>query len=985
MRKILPIFLMAIFLVGGNCAFSFDVSSQRMTDLGKEAFSDGNYDDALHYFERAQELDPENKEPLYYINLIKRVDEDRVTVVREQYLSKYDNNSDKNEQPNPAVQEPASAALQGRISAMDRTLDALENKAQPQAVQTAAPASLPASTQIVSAEQGGQITPGIVVGETAQVGKPAYQVIANPTAAPRGVGYTTEAIVPIQNRPTAQAVEKVIELKPENAKLFPLDVEIFPNQSFIVRAMHVRRYLAVNDGYLQVDRLDESSIRVRGLTLGPTVFYVWDDSTRWIFKVNVVPISRMDMAQKAWEESDAFKFYYDNNWRSYYKGADWGSLARNSLIFDEDVGMSGPTPYGDFDSSATWSNVGHDEKIKGYTVGLSSGHFLDFNNFNIRGFDFANAFSPLSFPGTTLRGVYFNSPAINHAVEYTYIEGSDLRSYGYLSSGLANNEKSFIEGVQAKLFPLEKNSFIFNYARGYGKDRETDLKDHVYSVESRHTLGNLSILNEAAYDGDGTAITSSWNLRLPKVTFHTSFRDIDKQFLTISGRPANSGEVGGNLGFDWRPNDKFYLSSDTDIYRDRQNYNNGNSDRVNYDWTASSGYNFTPTLVWTNNTYYSYNPELSFPQRNLSATTTLTKNNTVNILGRHSLTMYSGYTYQKSQNTLSPTSDYLRNSLFGGSRLSLVDNLYLYGTYTYSWLDELQSGTRSNPAVLEAGFDYNKDITKTISGNYRICYRDEDDAASVHSFLAGEDSLEGSMSLSYRPSRDVQFFVDGRLRQVWPHNGNAQYIEADVRLGTKILWDSFFKWSPSVEVEGYVFKDLNSNGKMEKGEEPIAGARINIGPQVAVSDKNGKFRAVVRAKAVTATLDINTISKGYVLTTPNSVRIDTSRAGKHLVNFGVSSQSGLYGVVFYDVNGDGKFDRNDKPIAKVRMMLDGKQIAMTNSDGVYFFNGLKPGKYTISIDVNSIPLQYLPAVTIRRQIEVTEGVTSAYHVPLNKR
>jgi len=950
MRKLLPIFFIALFLLCIPRGFTHDLSSQYLTDLGKEAFTDGNYADALKYFQSAQEIDPDSKELIYYINLIKRISEDRVTVVREQ--SSLD--SALNAAEGQVSVSPAMVSSGSKRQVIDETLDYIEGKSKPRQVQSS----------------GGNVSES-----TAS------------TSSSSSSSSNNTPIIQRQTRPTAQAVEKVVELKPENEKNFPLDVEIFPNQSFIVRAGRIRRYLAVTEGFVHVDRLDESSIRVSGVALGPTIFYVWDDNnTRWIFKLQVEPLSRMDMVQKAWEESGGFKFFYDNDWRSYYKGPKWNTLDRNTVLFDQDAGFSGSTPYGDFDNSFNWSNIGNHPALKGYTVGLSNGHFVYFNGFNVRGFDFTNAFSPLSFPGTTLRGIYFNSPMFNHLLEYTYVEGSDRRSYGYLSSGLTTSEKSYIEGVQAKLFPLGKNTIIFNYARGYGPDRESYLKDEVYSIESRHTLGNLGILNEFAYDGERTASTSAWTLHLPKTVVRMSFRDIDKEFLTISGRPAGSAEVGGILGLDWRPNDRFYVTSDTDIYRDRQNFNPGKFDALNYDWNGSTGYNITPTLAWTNNAYYSDTAQLSFPQRSLSATSTLTKSSKIDVLGHHTFTVYSGYTYQHSQNVLSPASDYHRDSVFVGSRLSLIKNLYAYGTYTYSWLDELQTGTRSNPSVLEAGAEYNKDLTGTISSNYRVYYRKESDAASVHSFLAGENSLEESMSLSYRPTRDVQFFADARVREVWPHTtDSANYIEADVRLGTKIQWDSFFKWSPSVVVEGCVFKDLNGNGKRDPGEEPIAGARINVGPHTVITDKNGKYRAVVRAKTVTAILDINSISKGYVLTTANSVRIDTSRAGRHIVDFGVSSQSGLYGIVFYDANGNGKFDKDDKPIAKARLMLNGKQIAMTNNDGVYFFNGLKAGTYTISLDVNSIPLQYLPAVAIRQQIEVKEGVTSAYHIPLSKR
>ena len=960
MGKIFPIFLLVLFLAVTSRAFAFDLSEQYLVDMGKESFTDGDYGRALTYFQQAQELDPDSKEPLYYINLIKRIGENRITVTREQ--SSLDSALDAAEENTSAG--PAVTSTGGKRHAIDATLDYIEGKIKPSPVQPA--------------------------GENIRETKPAYaeakSAAANIYSAPSSSSSNNVPVIARQTRPTAQAVEKVIELKKENANLFPLSMDVFINQSFIVRSPYLKRYLAVTDKVVQIDRLDETSIRVTGLSLGPTIFYVWDDTGRWIFKLQVVSAGQADIDRRAWERNDAFKFTYDNNWRSYYQGPAFSTIARNSLIFDQDLAMRGPTPYGDFDASAAWTLIGKDEKINAYTVGLAKGQFFNFNDFNIRGFDFSNAFSPLSFPGTTLRGIYFSSPAFNHNLEYTYMQGSDKGAYGYLSSGLVTNQKSYIEGAQVKLFPLAKNSVIFNYARGWGPDRESYLKDEVYSVESSHRLGNLSILNEGAYDVNTTAVTSAWTYHLPKLNLRASVRDTDKNFLTISGRPPNSGEVGGIVGFDWRPTDRFYLTSDLDSYRDRQNFNPNNFHAINYNWNGSSGLTLTPTLSWTNNAYYSDSPELTFPQRSLNLTSTLNKNSTLHFAGKHSVTTYVGYTYQDSRNPLSPSSDYTRDSLFGGLRISLVKDLYAYGSYTNSWLKDLDTGTPSNPAVLEAGLDYNQNLTKSVSGTFRLYYRKESGAGSIHSFLAGEDSAEGSASLSYRPARDVEIFADGRLRQVWPLDHSvAKHVEVDMHLGTKIVWDSFFVWAPSVKILGYVFKDSNGNGKRDKGEEPIVGARINIGPQVAISDKNGKYHAVVRAKSVTATLDIGSIPRGYVLTTSNSVRIDTVHAGQRTIDFGVSSQSGVFGIVFYDANGNGKFDKDDKPIAKARITLDGKRVAVTNGEGVYFFTGLNAGKYTIAIDINSIPLEYLPTIAVRQEIDVVEGSTAAYHIPLKKR
>jgi hypothetical protein len=300
---------------------------------------------------------------------------------------------------------------------------------------------------------------------------------------------------------------------------------------------------------------------------------------------------------------------------------------------------------------------------------------------------------------------------------------------------------------------------------------------------------------------------------------------------------------------------------------------------------------------------------------------------------------------------------------------------------------DLESDFRSTPSVLETGLDYYKNLGPKLSTNWRVYYRDEEDVVSMHAFLAGEDSLEGSFSLSYFPYDGVQLFLDGRMRRIWPQKGSgiARSTEADLRVGTRLEWDSFFAWSPNVRIEGVIFKDVNSNSKQDADEVGLEGIKVKVGPHIVASGKDGKYKASVRARSVVVTLDVNTMPKGYVLTTKSSVRVDTSRAGTKVIDFGLSSQSGVYGLVFHDANNDGKFTPAvDKPIGKARVALDGKRTSVTNSEGSYFFGGLLQGKYTLSLDVNSLPAGYVPAKSIRQSLEVEEGATHAVLFPLKQ-
>ena len=125
--------------------------------------------------------------------------------------------------------------------------------------------------------------------------------------------------------------------------------------------------------------------------------------------------------------------------------------------------------------------------------------------------------------------------------------------------------------------------------------------------------------------------------------------------------------------------------------------------------------------------------------------------------------------------------------------------------------------------------------------------------------------------------------------------------------------------------------------------------------------------------------------KGYVLTTPASFDLDTSTGQRQTINFGISPQSGIYGVVFYDSNGNNKLDREDITIPGVKMLFDGKKVAFTNSEGVYFFSSVPVGTHNLTLDVNSLPLEYLPKVPIKKEVNVSEGLTYTYHIPLQKK
>ncbi|UCC95470.1 MAG: hypothetical protein JSW40_01650, partial [Candidatus Omnitrophota bacterium] len=708
---------------------------------------------------------------------------------------------------------------------------------------------------------------------------------------------------------------------------------------------------------------------------------------RWTFSVKVIPKGIFAQEERLWEKPSGFTFWYNTDWSSYYRGHKFKTMERQTLALDQELGTRGPTPYGEFDASVTWSKLDEEEEVTGYTVGLTDGHISNLEGFNLRGFDFRSSFSPLSFPGQTLRGGFLQAPAFNNKLEYTLLHGREQQYfYSAVSPGLVSKQDAYIAGARLKIFPQAHNTFAVNYAHGYGQDRESYLEDNVFSVQSEHNFEKISVSTEVASDQDQIAANVSGVFRTPKLNVHLSLRDIEKDFTTISAQPPSIGEIGGAFGFDWYPMDRISLRSNFDLYRDRFLYNPEEPDKFNFTSDNSLHVTLSPTSQITSSLHYANAPGLYFPYRNLNALATYNKQFRLPFLDNRTLSTHIGYNYQRSINPLSPSADYKRDALLGGLRLQLLDDLHYYMNYTYSLVEELETGEQSHPSVMEAGLELYRQINPRLSSQLRLYYRNEESATTLHSFLSGEDSIESSVGLKFFPTKDIEFFVDGRLRKVWAERDELDdFIEADIRAGARIAWESFFMWAPHTRIEGAVFRDVNGDGIQDVDEEGIPDVEISIGPRRVHTDGEGEFSVRVRARSVKAKVDVDTVPRGYVFTTPVTAEIDTSEGGIKKIAFGLSSESGIYGVVFYDQDQDGELDREDLPISDVRVTIDDKISLRTNERGVYRFGNLKPGTHIVRIDVNTLPLQYLPTVSITKTVEVYEATTHTHHIPLKEK
>jgi hypothetical protein len=171
---------------------------------------------------------------------------------------------------------------------------------------------------------------------------------------------------------------------------------------------------------------------------------------------------------------------------------------------------------------------------------------------------------------------------------------------------------------------------------------------------------------------------------------------------------------------------------------------------------------------------------------------------------------------------------------------------------------------------------------------------------------------------------------------------------------------------------------------LDAGEEGIADISIKVGKETAMTNEYGYYQVTVRAKSVDVGVEINSIPDGFIFSTPTIRKVEIIPHKMQIVDFGINAESGIYGIVYYDRNGNGKPDSDDEFAGKVKMTLDGKQVSTTDFEGNYFFGVVDPGKHQIQIDVNTLPAGYLPKIRIKNEIEVSEGSTYVFHIPLDQ-
>ncbi|MGD9015274.1 MAG: SdrD B-like domain-containing protein [Candidatus Omnitrophota bacterium] len=785
------------------------------------------------------------------------------------------------------------------------------------------------------------------------------------------------------------ALPKVLLLDENINRLqFPLEIEI--EKSIIIRGINIKRFLATQPDVLDIERINQNDILVTAHDFGHTYLHIWDAQARWTLEFLTTPArppgpTYEELRRKEEERARNFKLRHSVDWSCFETGRRVDELDRVTYSWRHWLNLTGSTPYGNLDSALSVSSLKRSTDLTYFSLGLEEGRFGPFEDFSIRTFDYSSGIANLAFSGADLRGVMLKSPAFDKKLDYTVFwarEGGGR--YGGLSPGLVKTKHSFLSGFDLNYSPVQRQNYNFSVFRGWGRDRPDDLNPYAYDLDIDYRFANWGWGYEVAFDSETFAHLLNLNYSSPKLRLTSELRDTAKNFRTMTGWGWRIGELGLLTNLFYQPTDNLSIASYLDVFQDRLYPNPKDENRWNEHFNWDAVYRINPlTSLRLDFRFQNELGRLS-PYRAYSEGISLYR--TFEYIRR--INTFLNYQHQESKHYTSPSGDYINDKIVLGLRLSIIGDLYYFLNKEFNWTEARYTGESVFSQALNTGIDwYGQLLNSPLWARMRFVFRDEEDATSAFSFLSGEDYIEGYAEISYRPKPDIEAFLSARVRNVWAENPSVnKRVEANFYAGLRYLWDTGIRWESIGTIEGYVFKDFNDDGLMEAGELPVEGVRIWLGKDKSqITDEYGyyTFKKVKATKAY-VNIDAKTIPSGFTLTVPATQEAVISHKRSTRIDFGITSRTEIMGVVFEDIDQDGQLGPYDSGIKGVVLLLEDGSKTTTNATGRYYFRKATVGEHTVTLDLNSLPTEYIPAVPIFRDVELFEGTSYHYNIPLRK-
>lgn len=210
------------------------------------------------------------------------------------------------------------------------------------------------------------------------------------------------------------------------------------------------------------------------------------------------------------------------------------------------------------------------------------------------------------------------------------------------------------------------------------------------------------------------------------------------------------------------------------------------------------------------------------------------------------------------------------------------------------------------------------------------------------------------------------------LKQVYALDSNKDN-ETTIALEGKNIYTLDFGYNHTATVGDYVWFDEDGDKIQDNNESPLKGVKLNLKDSLGniikttTTDSNGKYifeklpggKYIISVDEATIPSELKVI---YELddNLDNTVSFTLSPGeNKKDVDFGYVNAGIIGDTVWYDLNKNGLVDNDEKGIENVTINLkdyNGKKWSTTtNNLGIYTFDKLISGEYTITLDESTLP------------------------------
>lgn len=189
-------------------------------------------------------------------------------------------------------------------------------------------------------------------------------------------------------------------------------------------------------------------------------------------------------------------------------------------------------------------------------------------------------------------------------------------------------------------------------------------------------------------------------------------------------------------------------------------------------------------------------------------------------------------------------------------------------------------------------------------------------------------------------------------------------------------------------LSGKVYQDINLNGHFDPGvDKPQEGVQVRVdGNYYEVTNPNGDFRVEnVKAGQHLVYMDLLSVRADLTLLTSAQHTVVLNSGRDLIVDFRLVRTGRMKGVVWMDLNGNGKIDDGEQLLADVRVVTGSGRDTLTDAQGQFILGDLPPGEHVVLIDEKTLPDNTISAAgSLRVNIEAG-GETSDVNFPIVNR